>query len=274
MEIFQTIWTALTTPNEGLISILSIPLLFIEATVAMLLFTTILNVNARTRQKIMYVLTLSTISGLSNFLFRGYSMILVMLLWPVIIMSIFKISFLKSIVAEIISFFSIILSESLFLRIYLYIFNITTDIANTTPIYRISFALIMYLFIYILYRLAKCFNFNVSLLDTIDNKSKLVLTFNIILGIITIFVQNYLNSYYSDIIPVVITLLSTLTLLTYFFISIYSLTKTTQLQITTQNLEEAQLYNKSLKILHDNVRAFKHDFSNIVQSIGRICSNK
>ena len=51
----------------------------------------------------------------------------------------------------------------------------------------------------------------------------------------------------------------------------YSVSKTTQLQIAQQNLEEAQLYNKSLKILHDNVRAFKHDFSNIVQAIGRIC---
>ena len=31
MEIFQTIWTALTTPNEILTKILSIPLGFLEA---------------------------------------------------------------------------------------------------------------------------------------------------------------------------------------------------------------------------------------------------
>ena len=33
-------------------------------------------------------------------------------------------------------------------------------------------------------------------------------------------------------------------------------------------LEEAELYNKTLQILHDNIRAFKHDFWNIVQGIG------
>jgi len=44
MEIFQTIWTALTTPNETLVAILSFPIYFVEAIVNMLLFTTILNI--------------------------------------------------------------------------------------------------------------------------------------------------------------------------------------------------------------------------------------
>ena len=44
MEIFQTIWTALTTPNEILTNLLSIPLAFLDAYVCMLLFTTILNI--------------------------------------------------------------------------------------------------------------------------------------------------------------------------------------------------------------------------------------
>lgn len=101
-----------------------------------------------------------------------------------------------------------------------------------------------------------------------NKRNKTILISNFILGIITIFIQNYLNSYYSNIIPLFVTVLSTFSLIAYFLISIYSLTKTTQLQIANQNLEEAQLYNKSLKILHDNVRAFKHDFSNIVQAIG------
>lgn len=42
----------------------------------------------------------------------------------------------------------------------------------------------------------------------------------------------------------------------------------TQLQRTVDNLEQVSLYNTSLKTSHDDVRAFKHDFSNIVQSIG------
>lgn len=269
MEIFQTIWMALTTPNEGLINILSIPLTIIELTVCMLLFTTVLNINTTRKQKFIYVISLYAWSFFSNMLLDStISSILNMIVLPLAIMFIFKQSFLNSIIAEIISFFSVIISESIFLKIYLEIFNITPEVANITPIYRISFVLVMYSFIYLLYVLVKCSHFNITMLDNIDKKSKFLLIITFLLGIVNIFIQNYINSYYSDILPVATTLLSSLSLLAFFIIGLYSVAKTTQLKLASQDLEEAQLYNKSLKILHDNVRAFKHDFSNIVQAIG------
>jgi two-component system sensor histidine kinase AgrC len=39
-------------------------------------------------------------------------------------------------------------------------------------------------------------------------------------------------------------------------------------------LEEEKLYNKTLTILYDNIRGFKHDFNNIVQAIGGYISTK
>ena len=68
--------------------------------------------------------------------------------------------------------------------------------------------------------------------------------------------------------PIYITITSILSLLAYFVISFYSLLSTDKLDTTTRDLEEAQLYNKTLTILHDSIRGFKHDFHNIVQSIG------
>ena len=56
MEFLQTIWTALTTQNEELITLFSVPLTFIEITVTMLFFTTILNISAARDQKAIYVL--------------------------------------------------------------------------------------------------------------------------------------------------------------------------------------------------------------------------
>ena len=38
--------------------------------------------------------------------------------------------------------------------------------------------------------------------------------------------------------------------------------------MTQLDLEESKLYNKTLTILHDNMRCFKHDFNNIIQAIG------
>lgn len=57
-------------------------------------------------------------------------------------------------------------------------------------------------------------------------------------------------------------------MLVYFSISIYSLTRVMNLAFTTQKLQNAEEYNKTLTILHDNVRGFKHDFDNIVTTIG------
>lgn len=39
------------------------------------------------------------------------------------------------------------------------------------------------------------------------------------------------------------------------------------------SLEEATLYNKTLEILQDNTRAFRHDFSNIVQGMAGFIDN-
>ena len=80
--------------------------------------------------------------------------------------------------------------------------------------------------------------------------------------------QSIITFYYIDNLPVIITFLSFISLLAYFSISIYSLTRIFKLVITTKKLESTEEYNNTLRILHDNVRAFKHDFDNIVTTIG------
>ena len=69
MEIFNNIWTALSTPNELMMNLLLIPFSFIESTIIMYLFLYILNIKADKRQKILYVI-LSSITGLitNNFI--------------------------------------------------------------------------------------------------------------------------------------------------------------------------------------------------------------
>lgn len=272
MEIFQTIWTALSTPNEGLITILSIPLTFIEMTVTMLLFTSILNIKADKKQKVIYVVLLTCWGIISNiFIPNPLLTVLNIIILPLCAMAIFKISFFKSIISEILPLIVMAILDPIFINIITFIFNITYTSIVTVPIYRLLFVLCIYLTFFILYLLIKHFGFNITLLDDMNKSTRNILIFNSVFGIITIFIQRYLSNYYTESLPLMITSIATLSLLAYFCISMYSLIRTTKLEITEQNLQEAQLYNKSLKILHDNVRAFKHDFSNIVQAIGRLC---
>lgn len=51
MEILNNLWLAVSTPNEGLINILLIPAAFIENTLIMILFLSILNIKSNKKQK-------------------------------------------------------------------------------------------------------------------------------------------------------------------------------------------------------------------------------
>lgn len=108
----------------------------------------------------------------------------------------------------------------------------------------------------------------VKFLDDIDRKSKLIIFSNLVLGLITLLVQTFIVIYYIDKLPILITFLSFISLVAYFILSIYSLTRVFKLTLTTRKLESAEEYNNTLHILHDNVRGFKHDFDNIVTTIG------
>ena len=269
MEILNNIWTAFTTENEMLINILSIPLTFIEGLVAMLLFTTVLNISAIKKQKICYVSFVSILGIICTFFIpKPYSNIITLIAAPIATIVIFKTNVLKGIIAEFLPVICITIIETLLARFFLIFFNINYEICASIPLSRFFIALFIYFVLYALYRVAKHYNLNINILDSVSRKNKRILLSNIIFALIVIFMQMYLIGYYNDILPSFIILINILSLIAYFSISIYSLVKTMKLEKTTADLEQEKLYNKTLQILHDNIRAFKHDFSNIIAGIG------
>ena len=105
MEIFNNLIQTLTTPDEELTNIICSPLMFIEAIVSMLLFTTILNIKRDKRSMITYVIALPIISLISKyFLPTPYSTIINILIFPFLVYFLFKTTILKSIIAQIIPF--------------------------------------------------------------------------------------------------------------------------------------------------------------------------
>ena len=268
MEIFQTIWTALTTPNDFLTNLIGLPLFFVEALVNMLLFTTIFNIQSSFRNKIIYLIFTTFCALMTRLIIpTPYSTFVNIILMLLLIKLIFKTSILKTILSVFIPLCINVILELFILKIYLNLFNINYDNTFNIPLYRFLFAASIYLCGFIIYRLIKYFKFNVNL-DFMNPKSRRLFIFSSAFGIITLGLQVYLISFYSDTMPVIITFISILSLLAYFFLSIYSLLNTRKLEITAMELEKEQLFNKTLSNLHDSVRGFKHDFNNIVQSIG------
>ena len=269
MEIFNSIWTALSTPNEGLVNILAIPATLMEHLLMMSIFISISNINASRKQKITYILFMTFISLTSmNIIPSPFNIIINYFIMIIISYLIFKISFFKSLILIVISAILVNLVSSLILNPFLTIWKITSEQLITVPIYRLLYITTLYCILFIIIIILKTRNLKMNLLDTIDKKSTKVIVFNLFLGIFSIAVQSITLFYYVDKLPIFITFLSFISFLAYFILSIYSLTRAFKLTLTTQKLESAEEYNNTLRILHDNVRGFKHDFDNIVTTIG------
>ena len=269
MEILNNIWVALTTENEMLIKIFSIPLSLIEVYVTMLLFTFILKVEATKKQKLIYIIFATTLSVLCTFFIpKPYSNILTLIIMPFAIMYIFKVNFLKGLFAEFFPVILITILEMICARVFLLLFTIDYEACANIPVSRFLIAGSIYLILFFIYKLIKHFHFNINMLDSVSKKNKKILLINIIFAIVILFMQMYLGVYYTSNFPFAIVMINVFSLISYFFLNIYSMVKTMKLEKTQSDLEQEKLYNKTLQILHDNIRAFKHDFSNIIAGIG------
>ena len=269
MEMLNNIWMALTTENEVLINIFSIPFLLIETTVTMLLFTSILNINANKKSKLIYILIAVTLGAFCTFLIpKPYSNIITLIVMPIVIMFVFKVNFLKGLLSELIPVVCITIFEMCVTRMFLIMFNCNYEMCASIPIYRLIATLLVYILMYVLYKIVKYLKVHINILDSISVKNKRIILVSVLFALLVIFMQIYLIVFYNDKLPFFIILINILSLIAYFFLTIFSMTKAMKLEKTTEDLEQEKMCNKTLQILHDNIRAFKHDFSNILASIG------
>lgn len=270
MGILQTIWNVLISENKPLTDIIVSPLAFIEIYLYMLVFTKILNINKTKKQASLFVILYSIISIVSLlFIPSPYYTFINLLAMPLLVFVIFKVGILKSILSEVIIYIVSFLICTTLIITYTSISGLSSYDVTAIPIHRICYSLLNYILLFLSYILFKKFSFKrVSTFEKIKSKKHFSILLNFIIGSLAIAIQCYIEFMYLDYIPTYLILLSISIFFIYFFISMFSLFRTSKLEITTQNLEEEKLYNQTLTLLYDNIRGFKHDFNNIVQGIG------
>ena len=275
MNTLQTIWSALTTQDEVLTKILFIPLTYLDIFVCMLFFSAILDIKTTKKRKLIYVAVYGTVANLITFIVpTSYSVFVNIFVWPLMVFFILKASILKSILSEVVTMVATSILDFVFANICLNIFNITSEMIMVVPLYRVTVALSIYLILFIITKLINMFKVNIQIFDNMSLKTKTLLIINALLIILVLAMQFYLVRYYSNSMPLFITLISTISLIAYFIVSIYSIINASKLETTKIDLENANSTIHSLKILHDQVRSFKHDFDNMVNSIGGYVVNE
>lgn len=269
MEIFQTIWTALTTENKFLATLVSMPGTFLENYIYMLLFTLLLNFNINKKQKLVYVITVSVLHNISHLFipnpYRSFANLIIMILS---INFILKTNFFKSILATMLPILVTVLCESIITKIFSSIIDFNSLTLVNVPMYRLFVALSIDFLVFLVYLLIKYSKIQISMLENMSKKSKIIVLENLILALLAISVQFLITGFYLNRLPIFIVILSNVSLIAYFILSLYSLTKTSQLEITELNLEQEKENNRILQDIQDDLRGFRHDFSNIICTIG------
>ena len=202
MEILQTIWNALTSENEVLLNIVSIPMTFIELTLTLLLFTTLLNISFSKKQGIIYILcNLSVAILTSYFIPSPFNTFINIMAFPIFVYFILKTNALKAILAEITFYIIILCIGAPLVALYSFIFNSTSNVLLQLPLHKIVYSSILYVLLFILYKILKRFNLHITFFDKFDTSSYNILIINFVVGIIAIAIQAYTQYLYIDYIP-------------------------------------------------------------------------
>ena len=269
MGNMQTIWTALTSENQLLVDIICTPLSFLEAFLYMLIFLTVLNIESSKTSRAIFVILFSSISLVNLFFIPvPYNTFINVLSMPLLVFFIFKTGILKSFFSEIVVYIVTLFLCTMAVLLYSGILGIPATATIVIPLHKLFCTLVFHAFLFLFYKLCVRFNINISLIDKFKFRNAYLLIINFIIGSIAIGIESYILWRYIDFMPKILVVASFFVILLYFGISMFSLFRTNKLELTTQILEEQKLYNKTLSTLHDNIRGFKHDFNNIIQSIG------
>lgn len=253
----------LMTPNVVINNILICIFGFLEIFLYEKFFTNLLKIRPSKKQSYTYILIASLIAIITNlFVKNPFSYLINLISFFIFMHFLFKQNIRNSCIAIYISIFiSVVLAQTIlneFMKIN-YIDMVTI------PLYHIITSLLIYTIFSLVCILLKK---RKKIFDYLQPSLKVTVIINLILGISVIFINSYIISIYHFNFSTTVKVIMILSLLVYFVFSMYSILRTNKLEQTAKDLETEKIYNKTLSILHDNIRCFKHDFNNIVQVIG------
>jgi len=269
MYLFSIIKDYLIEPNQLIANIIIIPILFLGMYVNLLLIRKLLDMDVTKKQTIQYVVIVGLWTSFCNtFMDTSVGLTINFFILPGIIMSIFRTRFIKSVIIALIPFASSLLITTILSKAYSSFLSSSFFVLTSIPLYKVALHLQIYFITYTLYLVVKKSNFSIKISDSFSKQSSLHLLANAALAVAIILLQFYLLIFYTTNLPVTIIVLSTVLLTLFFFISIGNIVRITKFELTSIELKQSQEYNKTLEFLYDSIKAFKHDFNNIIQTIG------
>lgn len=256
----------LMTPNVVINNILTFLCTIIEGGLYQSFFSSLLKIKISKKEAIIYIFSTSITAFFNNLIIPNpFSYLINLCVFFVFMHFFFKQNIRNSCIAIISTYISIFVSSLLAQTILNELLHINYIDMVAIPFYHIITSTLIYIVFYLICLIIRK---QKTIFEYLKPSLKVSILINLILGITVIFINSYIFSSYKFNFPTQIKVITILSLLIYFIISMYSILRTNKLEQTTKDLETEKIYNKTLSILHDNIRCFKHDFNNIIQVIG------
>lgn len=175
----------------------------------------------------------------------------------------------KCIVGEATNFITIICSEILFLKVFEYLY---TDISSYIEgmydfVYKTSMVIGILAVKLVIYALIRKNETTIKISEHLSRKIKDSIILVSSIEVLLIFFNFVEMAIYISDFPYSILVLDIFFLATYFYYSIKFILKAAKLEEQDTVIENLEAYNKTLSIMYDRIRCFKHDFSNFVQAL-------
>lgn len=175
----------------------------------------------------------------------------------------------KCILGEVINAITIICAETIFSKIFCLVFHSLDSYIHLMYSYEYKLCLSLSIAITrtIICLIVKHKKLTINLSDTLLPKDRNIIIAISIMGVALIFFNTIEMTMYISNFPYSIFVLDIISLITYFYISIKDIIRITKIEEQDLKINNLESYNKTLQIMYDNIRGFRHDYSNFLQAL-------
>lgn len=277
MPIFVNLHQKVDSETFILWLILSFVVYVIFSITNIFLYTNLFKVKFTNKQKILVILINSSLRFIEMVIFSLPIYRLINIFTNILLFKfILKQPIEKCILNEAISLITFISFEVIFSKLFCILFTDIDTYAN--GIYNLRYKLCL-LFSISIGRVIVCYvikkkNITINISDTMSKKNRIRIIFVSLIGCIIIIMNTIEMTLYISKFPYSLFLLDIVSLILYFYISMKDIFWITTLENQDVKINNLESYNKTLSIMYDNIRGFKHDYFNFVHALeGYVKSN-
>ena len=270
MGIFENIYQRMMTYDRTALAIVITFYTTIWTILNIKLYKQLLDIDiSKKRKTIWFFLEVISISFWKIMFPASVYKIVNLALFPIITNLVLKVKMERCLVLQLIDYIAIFLIELLLAQNLSKVFGIDSYFEGMyIPAYRLIMVGIILIVEYILYRTMKLKNVVINFPNELTIKQKATIIISCIIGLLVITGKSVEVGRYNDKFHYIMFVIDTIFIVLTFILSMKHIMNISIVEKRNEEIEELELYNQNLNELYDNVRAFRHDFGNIVQAMG------